>query len=93
MNIMELGALGEFVGSIGVIATLIYLALQIRQNTQMPRRQAQREQSSDLTGPFIEPGSPLPAIYTKVIAVDEAMEPLTQAIMNTYGLDAGESVV
>ena len=33
MNIMELGALGEFVGSIGVIATLIYLAMQIRQNT------------------------------------------------------------
>ena len=33
MSIMELGALGEFVGSIGVIATLIYLAIQIRQNT------------------------------------------------------------
>ena len=33
MNIIELGALGEFVGSIGVIATLIYLAIQIRQNT------------------------------------------------------------
>ena len=33
MNIMELGALGEFLGSIGVIATLIYLAVQIRQNT------------------------------------------------------------
>jgi uncharacterized membrane protein len=33
MNIMELGALGEFIGSIGVIATLIYLAVQIRQNT------------------------------------------------------------
>ena len=33
MNIMELGALGEFLGSIAVIATLIYLAIQIRQNT------------------------------------------------------------
>ncbi len=33
MSIMELGALGEFLGSIGVIATLIYLAIQIRQNT------------------------------------------------------------
>ena len=30
MSIMELGALGEFLGSIGVIATLIYLAIQIR---------------------------------------------------------------
>jgi len=33
MNIIELGALGEFLGSIGVVATLVYLAIQIRQNT------------------------------------------------------------
>ena len=37
MNIMELGALGEFVGSIGVIVTLAYVAVQIRQNTQSVR--------------------------------------------------------
>jgi len=37
MDIMELGALGEFVGSIGVIVTLIYLATQIRQNTTAVR--------------------------------------------------------
>ena len=30
MSIMELGALGEFLGSIGVIATLVYLAIQVR---------------------------------------------------------------
>ena len=34
MTIMELGAIGEFLGAIGVIATLIYLAVQIRQNTR-----------------------------------------------------------
>ena len=34
MTIIELGALGEFVGAIGVIATLAYLAAQIRQNTR-----------------------------------------------------------
>ncbi len=35
MNIMELGAIGELVGGVAVIATLIYLALQVRQsNTQ-----------------------------------------------------------
>ena len=33
MDIMELGALGEFLGAIGVMATLIYLAVQIKQNT------------------------------------------------------------
>jgi hypothetical protein len=34
MTLMELGALGEFLGAIGVIVTLIYLAVQIRQNTR-----------------------------------------------------------
>lgn len=34
MTIIELGALGEFLGSIAVLATLVYLAVQIRQNTR-----------------------------------------------------------
>jgi hypothetical protein len=33
MSIVELGALGEFIGSIAVLITLIYLTVQIRQNT------------------------------------------------------------
>ncbi|MEE4316871.1 MAG: hypothetical protein V2I74_07805 [Erythrobacter sp.] len=33
MNISELGAIGEIVGALGVIASLIYLSVQIRQNT------------------------------------------------------------
>jgi len=35
MTIMELGALGEFIGAIAVVVTLIYLAVQIRQNTRV----------------------------------------------------------
>ncbi len=34
MTIIELGALGEFLGSIAVLATLVYLSVQIRQNTR-----------------------------------------------------------
>ena len=34
MTIMELGALGELLGALGVIVTLAYLAVQIRQNTR-----------------------------------------------------------
>ena len=34
MTVVELGAIGEFVGAIAVVTTLIYLAAQIRQNTQ-----------------------------------------------------------
>ncbi len=33
MSISELGSLGEFIGSIAVLITLVYLVYQIRQNT------------------------------------------------------------
>ena len=33
MSIQDLGSLGEFFGSIAVVITLIYLAVQVRQNT------------------------------------------------------------
>jgi hypothetical protein len=39
MTVMELGALGEFVGSILTILTLIYLATQVRQNTAQQKRE------------------------------------------------------
>ena len=33
MDIMELGALGDLVGGVAVLVTLVYLAIQLRQNT------------------------------------------------------------
>lgn len=47
MTIFELGALGEFVGSIAVVLTLIYLALQIRQNTRTNQHTAFHEALRD----------------------------------------------
>ena len=37
MNWEAIGAIGELVGAVGVIATLAYLAVQIRQNSQAVR--------------------------------------------------------
>ena len=37
MSISELGSLGEFIGSIAVLGTLAYLAIQIRQGAQATR--------------------------------------------------------
>lgn len=34
MSVVELGAIGEFVGSIGVVATLAYLAIQVRMSNR-----------------------------------------------------------
>ena len=38
MTIIELGALGEFVGAIAVVATLVYLTAQIRHSTRVMER-------------------------------------------------------
>jgi hypothetical protein len=43
MSIQELGSLGEFVAAIATLATLIYLALQIRNNTNVAKAEAMRE--------------------------------------------------
>ena len=37
MNIQDLGAIGEAVGAIAVVVTLLYLTAQIRQNNQLLR--------------------------------------------------------
>ena len=37
MSIMELGAIGEFVGAFGVIGSLIYVGVQVKQNTRAMR--------------------------------------------------------
>jgi len=39
MNIQDWGAVGEIVGAIGVIVTLIYLAVEVRKNTVALRQQ------------------------------------------------------
>ena len=54
MSIMELGALGEFVGSLVVVVTLIYLARQIRQNTDVTRSAAASELSSSQVAFFMQ---------------------------------------
>ena len=40
MNIMELGAIGELVGGVAVIASLLFVGLQIRANTRTVRADA-----------------------------------------------------
>ena len=45
MTLEDLGNLGDFVGGLAVIATLLYLAVQVRQNTRILRTSA--EQTAD----------------------------------------------
>ena len=61
MNWDAIGAIAESVGALGVIASLIYLALQVRQNTKQVRLSRFQETSSTLQdgfAPIYQPGNP-----------------------------------
>ena len=49
MTLEDLGNLGDFLGGIAVIVTLIYLVVQIRQNTKLLRKSAEQMIRSDST--------------------------------------------
>ena len=49
MGIMELGAIGELVGGMAVVASLIYVGVQVRQNSNWQRANAVDASSQRLT--------------------------------------------
>ena len=61
MTLEALGNLGDFIAAIATLITLVYLAIQIRQNTQAMRLASARELSTDIQSsfsPIYQPGYP-----------------------------------
>jgi hypothetical protein len=50
----DLGSIGEVVGALATVATLIYLALQIRANTRATRAETRRTNQVDQLGSYSE---------------------------------------
>jgi len=50
MDLTQLANLGEFIGGVAVLVTLVYLAVQIRHNTRAVTRSTQQELWSNITG-------------------------------------------
>jgi hypothetical protein len=48
VTIQDLGSLGELVAAVATVATLIYLAIQIRASNRLARAEASRTPNSDL---------------------------------------------
>ena len=53
MTIADLGNLGEFVASIVVVLSLIYLAIQVRQNSRLLRASAIQSAASNTASGFV----------------------------------------
>ena len=78
-TVQDLGAVGEFVGAIAVLVTLIYLAYQTRQNGKMAETEYHRD-SVSLAGPVME-----------WIAKDESLaKVLREGLIDLRALNDGE---
>jgi hypothetical protein len=79
----ELGNIGDFVGGLAVVVTLVYLALQIRQNTATTRVQTvQHLLTSDTAAADSVIAGPIPEILAKL----EAGERLSPGEVSAYAL-------
>ena len=86
MTLSELGSLGEFIGSIGVIVSLIYVGLQIRQNTETTRDLAAQSLTathSDANALIAESGD-LAAILQKGFLTPESLDETEQLLFNAF---------
>ena len=74
MSLDDLGNVGEFLGALGVIASLIYLGIQIRQNTRSVRASTfhgAASRAADLTRAIAE-GKELAHIYRRgMVGLDQ----------------------
>ena len=86
----NLGNVGEFIGSIAVLASLLYLARQVRQASKWQRHAAALDRAAALTSPFFA-SSELPAVLAKIMAVD-GLQPMTKALVERYDLTPEEAV-
>jgi hypothetical protein len=80
MTLQDLGSIGELVGALATIATLAYLALQIRGNTRAVRSQA-RQHSQSTTRSWtlaVAQDEPLADIFRRGLASFESLEPTEQ---------------
>ena len=57
MTLQDLGSIGEFIAAIATLATLIYLAVQIRQNTSITRAEMLQQHSLSVQDLMIQLGS------------------------------------
>ena len=77
MTIQDLGSIGELVGAVATVATLAYLAIQIRANTRMMRSHS-RHVGQSVTGNWalsVAENGPLADVFARGLAGPESLTP------------------
>ena len=72
MDLSQLGNLGEFVSGIAVVASLIYVGIQIRQNTRATQAATLQELCRDMREQFNAP--PVVQVALRKMSTDQELE-------------------
>ena len=91
MKLKRLAHATEIFASFAIAVSLVFLILEIRNNTLIQERQMQMERYASLTDPFLS-SLDVSKVYAKVKAVDGA-EPVVEAFMDRYNLTPEEAVL
>lgn len=91
MKIERIALWGQVLGNLGVVATLVFLALEVRDNSKALRSRAFLERNATLAQPFLS-DSELPAVLAKIKSVD-GPEPLEESYMRRYELSYSEAAI
>jgi hypothetical protein len=89
MRLQQAAQWTEISASIAVVATLVFLVQEVRQNTRELRFQADQVRGEMLSDPFFE-APELAAVLAKIKAVD-GPDPLPQALVKRYDLSYEEA--
>ncbi len=91
MKLKRLAHAAEIFASFAIAVSLVFLILELRNNTLIQERQMQMDRNASLTDPYLSSPDVL-KVYAKVKAVDGA-EPLVEAFMDRYNLTPEEAVL
>ena len=91
MKLQDVTHWAEIIASVAVVLSLVFLTLEVRNNTRALDRQAIRDRSEALNAPFLD-NSDLPAIIAAVKAVD-GPEPSEQALVDRYDITYEQATV
>lgn len=81
----------QIIASFAVVATAVFLVMELRTTRRALERQATVERAGVLLRPYVE-NPHLATILAKIKAVD-GLEPNVEALMNTYGLTPEEAII
>ena len=89
MNWEAAGAIGEVLGSIAVLASLIYIAVQVRETKITANRASRIERNNAFSKTMLETPE-LSEIVAKINEVDGS-DPFVSEMQETYGLTAAQA--